>query len=74
MTDLTISEAELTKIDNAFVTIRENLDEASVNTPEGKKVMEMIIEAEQIIAAKLDKQGTETTESGSGYAPTPTAH
>jgi hypothetical protein len=64
-----ISQDELTKIENTLVTVRKSLDESSTNSPEGQKIMQMLVEAEQICSAKLDKGGTATTESGSGGSP-----
>lgn len=78
--DISISTNELTKIENALVMVRESIDsEAAASNPEAQKIIDAIVEAEQICAAKLDKTGTETTasNSGGGYqgaAPKPMAH
>lgn len=78
--DISISTNELTKIENALVMVRESIDsEAAASNPEAQKIIEAIVEAEQIISSKLDVKGTETTSSntGGGYqgaAPKPMAH
>lgn len=76
-----VTTDELTKIENALVMVREAIDsEAAATNPEAKKIMDAVVEAEQIISAKLDKQGTETTASntaggyGAAAAPKPMAH
>lgn len=53
-----ISDAELTTIENALVTIREALNQD--NSPEAATVKQMIVEAEQIVSGKLDQAKTDT--------------
>jgi hypothetical protein len=69
--NISITEAELTKIENTLVTVREAIDQNN-QSPEAQKIMGMIVESEQIISAKLDKKGTETTPNAQGaYSPHP---
>jgi len=58
-----ITDAELTTVENALVTVREGLQ--NDGSPQTQKVMQMIVEAEQIISAKLD-QGGDTAGAPTG--------
>lgn len=60
-----ISTEEVTTIENTLVTIREAISQAGDNSPEVQKIMEMIIEAEQICASKLDETGDATAVNNS---------
>jgi len=46
------TDAESTTIENCLVTIREALSQDQ--SPQAQELMQMIVEAEQIVSAKLD--------------------
>ena len=58
-----ITEEELTIIENAFVTIREAIDTSS-NDPQAQQIMQQIVEAEQIVSAKLGGGDTGNASPG----------
>jgi hypothetical protein len=53
-----ISDAELTTVENALVTIRQALEQD--NSPQAQQVKQMIVEAEQIVSGKLDQNKMDT--------------
>ena len=57
-----ISEAELTIIENALVTVRQAIEEDQ--SPAAMEVKKQILEAEQVISGKLDQGGNTGTGPG----------
>ena len=63
-----VDKEELVKIENLLVTIRNALGKAAATNPDAQKLMQEVVNCEQIISSKLDnREGQQdNTESYAG--------